>query len=174
MSALSSLVVAADGTKIDLTKDANKGVVAALTAADPLGIIAKSKLLEKQTLAITKPDEYIKNRNDKIRASQEKLYKEWMTDYQDQISAGYTDAQARLEADTVALGKWNGIMAAVDLEFPLTALGTAVERQHTMNQLVSEAKGSILKSEREVAPEKRTYRKRSTRGKSKGKGKGKK
>jgi len=171
MSALSSLVIAADGTKIDLGIDANKGVVAALTAADPLGIVAKSKLLEKQTLAITKPDEYIKNRNDKIRANQEKLYKEWMKDYQDQITAGYTDAQARLEADTVALGKWNGIMAAVDLEFPLTALGTAVERQSSINRLISEEKGSILKSEREVAPEKRTYRKRkkSTRGKSKGK-----
>ena len=168
MSSLSSLVLKADGTALDLADAGSKGNVDALTAADPLGLIRESKLLEKQNEAIVDPKKYIGDRNKKIEDAHKEVYKHWMKNYQGKIVEGYTDAQARLEADTIAMGEWRGRQTAIDIEYPLTALGTAISRQSFENDHIFSEGRNIIGEEKKIVA-KRTYKKRSTKGKGKGK-----
>ena len=168
MSTLSALVIKNDGNALDLGANtaAGKAQRAALIASDPLGLIRESKLMEKQTEAITDPKKYISDRNKKIEDAQKEVYDNWMKLYQKKIIAGFTDAQARVEADTVAMGEWRGRQAAIDLEYPLSALGTALERKSFTNQKNFDEGKNIISEEKKVLA-KRTYKKRSTRGKGK-------
>ena len=166
MSTLSALVFQNDGNAVDLTKDGAQR--ASLIASDPLGLIRESKLMEKQTEAITDPKKYISDRNKKIEEAQKEVYNNWMKLYQKKNLAKFTDAQARVEADTVAMGEWRGRQAAIDLEYPLTALGTALERQSFTNKKDFDEGKNIIGEEKKIVA-KRTYKKRSTKGKGKGK-----
>lgn len=166
MSTLSALVLKADGSALDLKDNANLGFKNSLIAADPLGIVAESKLLEKQTEAITDPSKYVKDRNAKIKAKQSEIYAQWMENFQKKIAAGYTEAQARLEADTIATGSWKGVMAAIDMEYPLTALGIALDRQVHRNQRGFEENLDILQNEKKTVPKKSG---KARRGRGRGK-----
>jgi hypothetical protein len=92
---------------------------------DPLGLVRQGQIIEKQTEALSKPDDYIKKRNDAIVEAQKRVYEAWGRSMGESLTKGAIEPIARQKADAIATGMWSGEMAAIENEFPLSALGLA-------------------------------------------------
>lgn len=117
----------------DITKAWTDATYASLKVADPLGFSYQSSILTKQAEALTDPKKYITDRNTKITDAQAEVYKNWVSNYKKSLSTGTVDMLARQKADAIAMGEWQGNLSAIEAEFPLSALGVAVESQRDIN-----------------------------------------
>jgi hypothetical protein len=111
----------------DITKGWADATYGNLKLADPLGLTYQSGILTKQAEALTDPKKYITDRNTRITDAQGVVYKNWVMNYKNSLTGGTVDILARQKADAIAMGEWQGNLSAIEAEYPLSALGVAVE-----------------------------------------------
>lgn len=143
---------------IDVTKGFGDDTFKVLKSTDPLGFMYEQKRMKSQQDALVDPKQYIKNRDTAIETAMNNIYAHWGKKMKTYLETdGIPEPMARRKADAEAQAMWASALVEIDEDYPLSALGTAVQGQRQQNNLTFASERMPLKLSKK--PAKRAPRK---------------